>query len=300
MRRILRRLALAAVLPALLGSGAASTLDAQQRIERRWPLAADGAVKIFNFVGSVRVIGWDHDSVVVTGTVAEGMQFFGGGGRSGVKLGVEGSASRPDGAAVLVVRVPATADVWVRGAATDIETEGLIGTVDLGTVSGRLVAVGSPRALSVETMDGTLDVRGSPETLRAKTASGALRWEGAASDALLVSVSGSLRVNAGPLGRARLETISGSVLVDAALRPDADLTIETHSGNVEVVLPKGTPARVTTDAPTTVNGSPLAAPADAGKRAAPRQFDLNLKSSKASAATIVVRSFKGAAFFRDR
>jgi len=300
MRPTLLSCVRAAVVLALVGWGGTTALHAQERIERRWPLAAEGAIKIFNFVGSVRVIGWDHDSVVVTGTVAEGMQFFGGGSPSGVKVGVEGNARRPGGVTVLVVRVPATADVWVRGAATDIETEGLVCTVDLGTVGGRLVAVGSPRALSVETMDGTLDVRGSPETLRAKTASGALRWEGAASDALLVSVSGSLRVSAGPLGRARLETISGSVVVDAALRPDADLTIETHSGNVEVVLPTGTPARVTTDAPTTVNGSPLAPPQDAGKRAGPRQFELNLKGSKASAATIVVRSFKGAAIIRDR
>ena len=27
--------------------------------DRRWPLAPDGAVKIFNFVGRVQVVGWD-------------------------------------------------------------------------------------------------------------------------------------------------------------------------------------------------------------------------------------------------
>src|SRR5690606_32728591 len=154
--------------PAALAAQAGQT----RSDERQWALNPDGQVKIFNFVGSVRVVGWDRDSVSVTAPLPAGRRLFGGGDRSALKFGVEGEQRGPEHSAVLVVRLPANASVWIRGAATSIAVEGLIGIVDVGTVSGALRVRGSPRVLTAETMNGLLDVEGSPEVLRAITASG--------------------------------------------------------------------------------------------------------------------------------
>lgn len=289
MRLLLPLLAAAAVAAPVL---ATPTLGAQQRVDRRWPFDADGAVKVFNFVGSVRVIGWDRDTVAVTGTIPAGFTFFGGGSRAGVKFGIEGDQRGAADAAVLEVRVPAGANVWVRGAATDIEVSGLIGIVDVGTVGGRLVVTGSPRALTAESMSGAVEVRGSPETLRAKTAGGTLSWEGSARDAHLVSVSGDIRVQAGPLERVLVENVTGAVHVAAALRPDARVTVETHAGNVALLLPRAAPLRLDADAAhLTVPGR---APIERmlGKEAGPRQFRFHAGAS-APAPLVTVRSFKG-------
>lgn len=273
--------------------GAAAPVAAQSREERGWPLAADGAVKIFNFVGRVRVIGWDRDSVGVSGTLQPGQRFFGGGSRAAVKLGVEGDARGPESAAVLDVHVPAGANVWVRGAATDIEVSGLIGTVDIGTVSGRVLVTGSPRLLTAESMSGALDVRGSPEMLRARTAAGALTWEGSARDAELVSVSGMVRVRSGPLERARVSSVTGPVRIEASLRPDARVTIETHSGDVELRLPPRAPLRLDADAAmvTAPGVTPRVRPD--GRFAGPITFDFNTTKPPGIAPTVIVRSFTG-------
>ncbi len=45
-------------------------LPAQEQILRAFPLNPDGAVRIFNDAGAIRVIGWEKDSVVITGTLA--------------------------------------------------------------------------------------------------------------------------------------------------------------------------------------------------------------------------------------
>jgi DUF4097 and DUF4098 domain-containing protein YvlB len=286
---------------ALLGvSLATATLEAQRaagggntrEAERRWSLAADGSVKIFNFAGTIRVIGWERDSVVASATLPPGLALFGGGGQEGLKLGIEGEQNRPEHAATLVVRVPATANIWIRGASTDVTVEGLIGIVDVGTVSGSLVVSGSPRTLTAETMDGALLVRGSPESLRARTASGELRWEGAAQNAPLGTVSGTVRVSDGPLGRARIESVTGAVFVGTGLRRDADLTIETHSGNVEVVIARDTPVRLSVDAADFIGRSSRVFAPNSKERT--REVELNIRDPKAPAARLTIRSFKGA------
>ena len=269
-------------------------LAAQQQIERKWPLAPDGAVKIHHFVGRVRVVGWDRDTVAVSASVPAGYRLFGGGDRNAVKLGLESDDRDKQTAVVLEVRVPLGANVWVRGAATDIDASGLIGTVDIGTVSGRVVVTGSPRLLTVESMTGALSVRGSPETLRAKTAAGDLTWEGSARDALLVSVSGLVRVRSGPLERIRVESVTGPVSIDAALRADARVTIETHSGDVELRLPARAPLRLDVDAArvTAPGVSPRARPAS-GRFAAANILEFNITSPPTAAPTVIVRSFTG-------
>lgn len=283
---------LALVLCALL-SGALQ-LAAQQRTERKWPLAPDGAVKIHNFIGRVHIVGWDRDTVSVAAAIPAGHRLFGGGDRSAVKLGIEGDDRGKQVAVVLEVRVPAGANVWVRGAATDVEVSGLIGTVDIGTVSGRVLVTGSPRLLTAESMTGALDVRGSPETLRAKTASGDLTWEGSARDALLVSVSGMVGIRSGPLERVRVESVTGRIGVDATLRADARVTIETHSGDVALRLPPRAPLRLDADAAlvTAPDLTPRARPTD-GRFAGPSIFEFNLNKSPAVAPTVIVRSFTG-------
>jgi hypothetical protein len=192
-----------------------------------------------------------------------------------------------------VVRVPATAQVWARGAATTVAVAGVIGQVDVGSVSGDVRVEGAPRELIVETMDGRLEIVGSPGVLRARTASGALTWRGSGEGATLASVSGRVTAEGGPLGTARIETVTGDVVVSAALRSDASLVIESHSGSVELRLPADTPVAVTADA-IEVSGPGLKAqPATpTPKRAAPRKVEYG-KPVPGESAEVTVRSFKG-------
>ena len=52
----------------------ASSLAAQEPVSRSYPLNPDGAVRIMSTsdLGSIRVVGWDRDSVVISGTLARG------------------------------------------------------------------------------------------------------------------------------------------------------------------------------------------------------------------------------------
>lgn len=220
-------LAIGLALPAILGA------QEMRAVEDGWALDNDGLVKIHNYVGSVRVVGWARDSVHVSGRVATHLQLYGGGTRHGVKLGPDGGQRSPRDVAELVVYVPVGANVAVRGASTDIDIGGVTGIVDAASVGGRLLVDASPGALTVETMDGPLRVRGNPRVLRARTASGDLEFDGSAHDASLRSVSGRVVVTGGPMHLMRAETISGDIRFDARLARNADVVLESHSGTVD-------------------------------------------------------------------
>ena len=81
------------VLAALVALPAA--LAAQQGVARGLAVDAAAAIRIVNLTGRTVVRGWDADSVAVSGTIAPGgASFYMGGGRRGVKVGVESAADR--------------------------------------------------------------------------------------------------------------------------------------------------------------------------------------------------------------
>ena len=54
-----------------------ASLSAQQKIDQRRASSSDPSVRIVGAFGSLRIIGWAHDSIAITGTVAKGARFDG-------------------------------------------------------------------------------------------------------------------------------------------------------------------------------------------------------------------------------
>lgn len=283
---------------------------AQQRVTRGWPLAADGAVRIYNLAGSTRVIGWDRDSVVVGGMLTrDAGQLYGGGDRRALKLGVEAGAERETGgeggAAQLEIRVPARARVWIKSASADIQVEGVDGWLDLYAVSGDILVTGTPGDVYAESLTGSVEIAGGTSRTRVKTASGAILLRGAGVDVGATTVSGRITVRSagwqrGGTGfqRGTFESVTGDILFDGGLGRGASLEFESHSGRVEIRLPPNVSAdfSLRTFQGTIENGF---------KGAVPSQVDdLRGKtlsfSTGAGEAQVSVRTFLGPIVLRPR
>jgi hypothetical protein len=235
-----------AVVTALAVSAGAT--HAQSKVDRRWQLDMDGAVRIHNYNGTVTIRGWDRDTIHVTGTIASkgGDAFFGGGGRSGVKMGVgDGTENAP--LADLTLMVPARARVQVRGAATSIDIRDFAGAVDATTLSGRLFVSGAPTEVMAETMDGDLEVHASPAFFRGRSATGRITWSGSSDDVSLVSVGGAITVNSATVFRARFESISGDIKFAGNVKVDGRVSFDSHGGDISIAFAKETRAELTYD-----------------------------------------------------
>ncbi len=209
---------------------------ATRTVVRGLPLDADGAVRVWNLVGAVRVVGWARDSVALVARVPDGVAVHFGGGRRGVKLGVEerGGASP---AADFVLRVPHGASVWVKSASATVSVSEVTGAVEVYSVTGA-VGVSGRRPLTtvrVESLAGPVHVGGA-NWLRARTSSGPLTVRGPVGDAQLATVGGTLTLEGDVIQRATLETVTGAVRQRGAVARGATLAIDTNSGDVTLHL----------------------------------------------------------------
>ncbi len=215
---------------------------ALRRVEARRPLAPTGLIRVWNLAGSVHVLGWDRDSVAVTGTVPASENFFCGGTPSGVKCGIDvppGDAG-PSAGADLEVRVPRRSQLWIKSGTASIEVSGFAGDLEAYSVSGAIHVEGALHVLSAESMGGDIDVSGSATTLRVRTASGAVRLTCAAEDASATSVSGGLELAGGRFRRGHFESVDGDIRWHGVPPAGASLDFLSHGGSIELHLPRGT------------------------------------------------------------
>jgi len=276
---------------ALLASSAAPSA-AQERVERGYPAASDVVLRIFNLAGSTRITAWDHDSVRVTGTVAPGGRFFGGGDRRMAKLGVEDPAGRqPPG--VLEIQVPRRARVWVKSASADVVLSGVAGEVEVMSVTGTIRLDGAPRVATLESIEGDVTVTGAATVLRVRTGGGSVRIDEVRGDVSVVTVAGSIAIVSPEVLSARLETASGGVTFRSGVGSDGRLEVDTHDGTVDLILPSSIDGRfdLSTVKGKLAIGLPGYRPKPGRDRAA--TFATGKRSAAGGGIAVTVRTFSG-------
>jgi DUF4097 and DUF4098 domain-containing protein YvlB len=237
MRRVMPSLVALAVFAACAGSA-----HAQAKINRGQRLSSDGAVRIYNLVGSVRVIGWKRDSVAVRGSIGKGNALRMGGGSTGIKMFVENLDERNPMPADLEVSVPMGGKIWVKTATANVEVTGVTGSLDIYVVSGNITVTGSPADVNAEAMDGSIRIVGSPAWIRAKSASGDVSLDGSSPDVTLSTVSGKIDADGTRFEKAEFESVTGSIRFAGSFARGGMTTFETHSGSIEIGIAAGSPA----------------------------------------------------------
>ena len=229
----MRRILLVAALIALV----APESSAQTKVNRGLKLNSDGAVRIYNLVGSVRVVGWNRDSVAVRGTLGKGNTLHLGGQGAGMKMFVEGYDERNPAPADIEVSVPARAKVWVKTATASIEVSGVTGSLDLYVVGGNIKVTGNPADVNAEAIDGSISIAGSPAWVRAKSASGDVSINGSSSDVTISTVSGRIDVDGARIERAKFESVTGNIRFAGSFDRGGLVNFDTHGGTIEIGIP---------------------------------------------------------------
>ena len=254
----------------------------QQKVDIRMRAIPAVSVRLGGAISSVRVIGWDRDSVALTGTLGPGSKMQGGPmANTTVVIGMKFFVDAPDESSLRVnkleLRVPALARVWIKGGSADVEASGVTGSLDLNIVGG--------------SMDGGVSVTGSPEFARVKTATGDIVLQGGGEDVTLTTVSGSIRAADGTVQRGRFESVTGPIVFAGDFARGGDAKFDTHSGAIEVRLARR--ANVEIDAES-ITGS-IENAWSSGRPAVGREgrgMQLGT-SSGMSGARVSIRSFKG-------
>ena len=230
------RTALVAASLALISMLTPPSALAQTPVNRAQGVNRDVGVNVWIPAGTIRIIGWDRDSLVVEGSVGKGDRLFFGGGRAGVKLGIDDLAPDVTPKPVrLTLRVPRGAKVNVRTASASMEISDVSGWFN--TVSGDIRVSGSVADIQAEAIDGSIYLTATAPRARARSGSGTVSIGGRIDDLVASTVSGPLTVTATGLQRARLESVTGAISIAAGIDRASSIDVDNHSGSVELRLP---------------------------------------------------------------
>lgn len=246
-----------------------------------------GSINLYVPAGSVRLVAWDHDSIVVRGQVARNARLFYGGGLRGVKMGVENPARIDSEPSNLVIYMPRRGRVSVRTASANIVGEGVSG--DFNSSSGNIRLNGVASSVEAESVNGSLDLDVTTPWLRARTGDGHLLIRGAPQDVDASTIGGTLDVVAPTVMRGQFVSVSGDIHWIGSPARGSVFDFSNHSGAVDLAFSSTASAALTLSS---VSGSiengftrvrPIASP--------PRTLRLNLGGGDAH---VTVRTFKGA------
>jgi hypothetical protein len=286
------RIAFLTVLSALIPLSAQS----QQKVDIRRAATSTVSVRLNGALGNVRVIGWDRDSIALTGGLAAGSRLEGGpqnapGPATGMKFYVEATDQASERGNRLELRVPKNARVWIKSGSADIEASAITGGLDLNIVGGSVRVTGTPRELIVESMDGSVVFNGTAGYARLKTATGDLSMQGGGDDISLTSISGNITVADGSAQRGRFESVTGSITYAGDVARGGEARFDTHSGAIELRFAANANAEIdaATITGTIENGLTPRRPS-VGREG--RGMEL-YTSSGTGGARVQVRSFKG-------
>lgn len=287
------------VICALLAASVAPA-TAQRKVAERFAVAPNAHVSILNVAGSVKVTGWEHDSIAIGGTVHETapQQFIVKRADNGIKIGIWDPAVEKMPPSHLDIRVPSGAQVWVRTGSSTVFVGGVRGGIDVNSVGGSIELAGSPREAFAESMTGTIVLDVNTPLARAKTVTAPIRVHGRIGSLTATSVGGSILIENADVERAACETVDGELRWVGPLSPRAGIGFITHQGAVEFLLPAATAASFTVSTYEGEFVNEFKAPVQTTRsKVKGSQHVFTVGSSDAE---VDVRTFRGRVVFRTR
>lgn len=231
---------------ALLLLGLVTTdVTAQQRIDETKAARADGLVRIDNLAGSVKVTGWNRAEVAVKGTLGEGterLDFTVSENETIIKVIIMDEDERRRRniqvkGSDLQISVPAGSRLDVQTVSADITVTDVTGDVELESVSGDIEVGGRPARVRAKCISGDITIAASAGPVRANSVSGRITVHEVTGRFDVGTISGGVKVTGRAIEEGNFESLSGDLYFEGDLAANANLSMENHSGSIDLVLP---------------------------------------------------------------
>lgn len=234
---------------ARLYQGRDRTPEQSERFSRRIRIARDGRVTITNVAGDILVTATTGDEVSIDATKRSR------GGRDlldRVRIVVDERPARVDIrteydpswrsdhlAVDYVVAVPAGVALELSSIAGRVKVDGVKGSIRLGTVSGTITSINSPKVESLRTVSGDVSLGNVSHdgSLSISSVSGNIDLNGVKTRALdVTTVSGEIGLRDAMVDRLTVRGISGNFEYAGTLARNGRYDVNSHSGSVRFLL----------------------------------------------------------------
>lgn len=212
---------------------------AGESIDRSWSVSPDAKITIENTSGEIIIQAWDKNEVHLTGELGESAKKLDVNESSnGLQISVDNRNQRNVKPSDLFLKVPKSALIVANGVSADIEISGMDNAkLTANSVSGDVTVNADSQWVSLESVSGDIFFKGASPRISAESVSGDIELSGISGTVDANTVSGDMELYAGELKSAKLETVSGDILMKAELTGNSRLGAQTMSGDVTLKLP---------------------------------------------------------------
>ena len=197
-------------------------------------------VELRDCEGEVVVRTWDRDAVRVRGqhsnrtkitvTPRDQVLTIQQDGRSGVDF---------------ELTVPAWINLTLEGTDCFMDVEGIAGNFQGNTVEGDVVVRGLGGTAVVEAIEGNVTIEGGRGRIQVNTTDGDIIVSKASGELLLESIDGDIKVTDVTASALEVSTVDGTIVFAGALQASGRYRLETHDGDIWLLLPENTSATFT-------------------------------------------------------
>jgi DUF4097 and DUF4098 domain-containing protein YvlB len=214
---------------------------AQEQIEERRAIDADGTVTVSNISGEISISTWDRAEVLLTADLGTNQELEVTETSLGVRFEVINTEDDDDyDEAELELVVPSGASIVAEGVSSDITIEDGGGeSVTVETVSGDVTVAAEISRVDLSSVSGDVEFEGSAVRAAVESVSGDIDMHGISGEVSISTVSGDAFLEAGELSRGQFETVSGTMELELAVADGGKLTVESMNGDVLLTLPAG-------------------------------------------------------------
>lgn len=218
----------------------------QSRMDTTFSFSPRGTIDLNSGSGDIIITGSDRSDVQVRAYSERGtLRLDASSSRMTLEVRSERGNSRNGryGDTRLELLVPRGTRVVARSSSGDVRVTNVTGGVEVNSSSGDLVLEDCDR-VHASVISGEVRVRGAGE-IDASSVSGDVVAERVSGDVRLSTTSGDVVATQSTARFAHLSSNSGDVTYDGTVDPTGRYEFETHSGTVEVTLPRSTSANIT-------------------------------------------------------
>lgn len=212
---------------------------AGEAIEQSWNVSSDAKISVENTAGEVIIQGWDKNEVHLSGDLAESVKKLEvSEGDNSLQISVKNRSQRNVSPSDLLLKVPKSALIVVTTVSANIEISDVNNAkLTANSVSGAVTVSADSQWVSLESVSGDIVFTGASPRISAESVSGDIELSGISDTIDADTVSGDMLLHAGEVKSAKLETVSGDILMTAALPGNGRLGAQTMSGDVTLKLP---------------------------------------------------------------
>jgi len=205
-------------------------------------LARGDRILIEGFSGGISIEAWERDALQIREDDGEGSLVVDRSGRTVRVIRDDRKGRRRSVDATL--RVPAWADVEIRGRSLDVQARGLGGHLQVRNVDGYVIVRDSDGGVEVRSIEGEIDIGNVRGSVSASSQSDDVRVSDAVGSLDVHSGDGDIVLERVQAESVRAETQDGDVFFSGSLIDGGSYGFFVHDGDATLALPLSASARV--------------------------------------------------------